>query len=493
MGIVINQSIKSSVVAYVGVLIGFINVLWLYTYFLSTEQIGLFRLIQSSSFLLATFGQVGLGSSVVKFFPSFKEEKGFLGAALIGTIIGFILLLITITVFKSALVNYFSNESALFIQYFSLTLTITLSLILFQVLEAFSRSLLNIVLPTLLRDIGIRLSTTVAVVCFGFDIISFDTALILVVCAYGLNALALLFYVGYSRKLGISFNFKFLKNGKFKEVLRYGLYSLLGAGGTQIILQIDSVMVSGMEGLDATGIYTIAFFIGIVIEMPKRAITQVSSVLISESFVKNDLAAIKKLYQQTSINQMIIGTLLLLGIWSNIENIYAFIPNREVYINGINVVLFIALGKLSDMIFGVNGEIIVMSRFFRFNVLAIAILAGTTIILNYYLIPVYGLEGAAIASFIAMLSFNVMKFIFLLVKFQLQPFTNKTLLFICIALVTILAESFVPRLDKALLDFAMRSVVITILLIIPTYGLKVSPEFNQLINNALRILKLKRV
>ena len=492
MGIVINQSIRSSVVAYLGVIIGFINVLWLYTYFFTPEQIGLFRLIQSSAFLLATFGQIGLGSSVIKFFPRFKEEKGFLGAAILGVFIGFGLLLIVTFVFKNAITNYFSSESALFIEYFRLTLAITLSLIFFQVLEAFSRSLMNIVLPTILRDLGLRIFISLAVVLYGFNLISFDWALYIVLIAYVLNASALLYYLAFHNGMGLSFNFNFLKNGELRKVLNYGSYSLLGAGGTQIILQIDSVMISGTEGLEATGIYTIAFFIGVVIEMPKRAITQVSSALISDSFTKNDLKAIHKLYKQTSINQLIIGTLLLLGIWSNIENVYAFIPDGELYINGINVVLFIALGKLSDMAFGVNGEIIVMSNYYRFNVIAISILAILTIVLNYYLIPLYGIEGAAMASFAAMLSFNLIKFIFVWLKFGLQPFSKKSLLFLLIIAFTLLGEYLLPAFNHELLDLVVRSLIITILLIVPTYYLKVSEEFNQVLESVFVKLGLKR-
>lgn len=493
MGIVINQSIKSSVVAYVGVAIGFVNVLWLYTTFLTAEQIGLFRLIQSSAFLLATFGQIGLGSSVVKFFPQFKEEKGFLGTALVGALIGFVLLLITTFLFKTGITTYFSSESALFVEYFGLTLAITLSLIFFQVLEAFCRSMLNIVLPTILRDLGLRVIISIAIFLYGFGLISFDLSLYLVLTAYAKNAIVLLLYISVKKNLGLSFNPGYLKGGKLKEVLHYGFYSLLGAGGTQIILQIDSVMVSGMEGLDANGIYTIAFFIGVVIEMPKRAITQVSSALISDSFSKKDMPAVQKLYQQTSINQMIIGSLLLLGIWSNIDNLYAFIPNGGIYSEGISVVLFIALGKLSDMIFGVNGEIIVMSKYYRFNVVAIGILAASTIVLNFYLIPIYGIEGAAIASFIAMLTFNLIKFIFVWVKFNLQPFSFKSLILLLIIAVTIIGESLLPKFDLLLLDLIIRSALITILLVLPTYYLKVSIEFNKVLESVFARIGLKRI
>lgn len=486
MGIVIKQSIRSSIIAYLGVAIGYVNVLWLYPYFLSTEQVGLFRLIQSSAYLLATIGQIGLGQSLVKFFPEQKGNKGFLSSILIGGILGFLLLSTIALVFRESIVSYFSKESALFVDYFQVTILVSFLIIQFQILEAFSRSLLRIVIPTLLRDIGLRVLTTLALILYGFEFISFQSLIYSLLGVYGLVFIGLAVHLRIQGHLPLKVSFGFLKKGVWKRILTFGLYSLIGAGGTQIILQIDSIMISGALGLEATGVYTIAFFIGVVIEMPKRAITQISSALLAQAFNKGDMAAVKKLYQQTSINQMIIGTLLLIGIWANLDSIYSFIPNNEAYLNGFNVVLFIALGKLSDMAFGTNGEIIVMSKYYRFNVLAVSLLAVLTIVLNLVLIPKYGIEGAAVASFISMLIFNILKFGFVWSKFRIQPFTYATIKFILIAGLTLLCNYVIPTIENIYLDIVFRSSVITVSLLVLTYVFKVSNEINGLLNSRLK-------
>ncbi|MFT6873283.1 MAG: O-antigen/teichoic acid export membrane protein [Roseivirga sp.] len=483
MGIVIKQSIRSSIIAYLGVAIGYVNVLWLYPYFLSTEQVGLFRLIQSSAYLLATFGQIGLGQSLVKFFPEQKGNKGFLSSILIGGVLGFVLLCVSALVFRESIVNYFSKESALFVDYFQVTLLVSFLIIQFQILEAFSRSLLRIVIPNLLRDIGLRVLTTLALILYGFEFISFQSLIYSLLGVYGLVFIGLAVHLRIQGHLPLKVSFGFLKKGVWKRILTFGLYSLIGASGTQIILQIDSIMISGALGLEATGVYTIAFFIGVVIEMPKRAITQISSALLAQAFNKGDMAAVKKLYQQTSINQMIIGSLLLIGIWANLDSIYSFIPNNEAYLNGFNVVLFIALGKLSDMAFGTNGEIVVMSKYYRFNVLAVSLLAVLTIVLNLILIPKYGIEGAAVASFISMLIFNILKFGFVWSKFKIQPFTLSTTKFILIAGLTLVINYAIPKLDNIYLDLLIRSSTITAVLIGLTYTLKISTELNQVLEN----------
>ncbi|WP_339606062.1 polysaccharide biosynthesis C-terminal domain-containing protein [uncultured Roseivirga sp.] len=481
MGIVIKQSIRSSVIAYIGVLIGYINVLWLFPYFLEADQIGLFRLIQSSAFLMATFGQFGLSSALVKFFPKLKDQKGFLSFIILGGVFGFVLFAAFTFLFKTEITTYFAKESGLFIEYFGITLLISFILIQFQLLEAYCRSLLKIVIPTLIRDIQLRLSVTVLVALYALNIITFNGLIQWLSGAYLLMVITVIFYLRQLKAFQLSFNFKFINTALLKQIMTYAVYMMIGAGGTQIVLQIDSIMVSGALGLDATGIYTIAFFIGVVIEMPKRSITQISAPLISQAFEKNDMPAVEKLYKQTSINQMIIGSLLLIGIWANLESLYSFIPNGEIYIQGINVVLFIGLGKLSDMIFGTNGEIIVMSKHYKFNVVAVGILAILTIALNLLLIPKYGIEGAAIASFLAMLTFNLSKFLFVWVKFKIQPFSLGSIKLLAIIGLVLWVNQWIPKMEQMLLDIVIRSAAITILLVGLTIGLKVSEEVNSLV------------
>lgn len=485
MGIVIKQSIRSSIIAYIGVLIGYFNLMWLFPYFMSAEQVGLMRLIQVSASLLATFGQVGLPQTIVRFFPEYKEEKSFFSFVRLAGLLGFLVLILLASIFKTPIVNYFSDKSELFVEYFNFTLLITFFLIQFQIMEAFSRSHLKTIFPTFVRDVQLRILTTVIVVLFGLGIISFDGMITILILVYASLVVTMMIFFGREKMLRSGLDFSFLKNGHLKKIGRFGMYSLLGAGGTQIVYQIDSVMVSGNQGLNSTGIYAIGFFIGIVIEMPKRSILQVVMPLISQSFQKRDMAHVKTLYRQSSINQFIIGGLLLLGIWSNIDNVYALIPNKEVYLAGMTVVLYIGLGKLSDMLFGPNGEIIVMSRYYRVNVVLVVFLALATIVLNYLLIPLYGIDGAAIASLVAMLSFNIIKFFFVWARFKIQPFTSKTLIYAGILATAYFINAQIPKSDSIVLDIIIRSGIITLVVLLPTYFLKVSNEFNQLIRQAL--------
>src|SRR5690606_36662766 len=160
--------------------------------------------------------------------------------------------------------------------------------------------------------------------------------------------------------------------------------------------KIDSLMVTSMIGLDANAIYSIGFAMAVVIEMPRRAISQVIMPVIAEKFSQNQTGEIDALYKRVAVNQSLLSILIFLLIWVNVDNLYSFIPNQEVYQTGKWVVLLISLGKLSDIIFSVNGEIIIFSKYYLFNITATVLMSIVIIILNLLLIPEYGIEGAAL-------------------------------------------------------------------------------------------------
>ena len=120
-----------------------------------------------------------------------------------------------------------------------------------------------------------------------------------------------------------------------------------------------------------------------------------------------------------------------------------------------------------------------------------AVLAVLTILLNLWLIPLFGIEGAAVASFLAMLTFNLTKYIFVWYKFGIQPFNSKTLVLLAIAAGALILNSLVVPFNNPLLDLLLRSTMIAFFVLGLAYWLKVSDEFNNLIHQVLEKLNLR--
>jgi O-antigen/teichoic acid export membrane protein len=187
-----------------------------------------------------------------------------------------------------------------------------------------------------------------------------------------------------------------------------------------------------------------------------------SDALIAKSFEFERIDEVKKIYKQSSINQLILGCFVFLLVILNLDNIYQIMPAGETYKSGATVVLLIGLSKLIDMGFGVNSEIIVSSKLYKVNIYFVLILAVLTVSLNIWLIPIYGLTGAAFASLLAVLIFNLLKLIFIWSYLKFQPFSLHTLSVIGITLSCYFIAQFVPILENVYLNTLWVSAIIAL-------------------------------
>jgi O-antigen/teichoic acid export membrane protein len=466
MGIVIRQSIFTSVISYLGVIIGYINLLYLYPKFLDVEQIGLLRTLQDAAILFVPFAQLGLAHSITRFYPQFNKSResasAFITMILVFSLAGFAIFWIMFSLAENQIVAFFSERANDITAYLNLILWLTFLLLLTTLLETYSRSLLRVALPSLLREVGIRFLQAILVSLYFLEVINFHFFLIYNVGIYAITLSLLIINLSISKRFELHFDFSFIKIERLKELLRFSTLSFVGTSSMIILGKVDSLMVAGLLGFASNAIYTTAFYMATVIEIPKRAILQTTMPLISEAFERNDFKEIDNIYKKVSLNQLIIGSLLLIGVWANLDNIFALVPKGEVFEAGAFVVLLIGLGKLIDMFFGPSSEIIVLSKYYAFNIVVVLVLAVTVILLNLLLIPRYGITGAAMGSTVALLLFNMVKFVFIYWKFNLQPFSLSTFKVLGIALVTIGLNTLLPDISNVFIDIAYRSVVITV-------------------------------
>jgi O-antigen/teichoic acid export membrane protein len=160
-------------------------------------------------------------------------------------------------------------------------------------------------------------------------------------------------------------------------------------------------------------------------------------------------------------------------------------PNGDIYRTGWWVVVIVGAGKLVDMAAGVNSEIIVMSRYYKSNLYFILVLAIMNISLNLFLIPEYGLVGAATGSAISLVVFNLLKYVYIKYQFGYQPFTLQTGAVIVIGTAAFFASWLLPRLDVVLLDILIRSAIVTLIFVGSILLFNLSPEIRKLATSLL--------
>jgi O-antigen/teichoic acid export membrane protein len=464
MGKVAKQSIQTTIFSYIGVVIGYFNVLWLYPYAMDASELGTFRTIQDLGLLFVPFAQLGVGHGITRYFPKLEHNKSaFLSYSLMIAVAGFLLVSILFIGLRTQIIGLFAANSPEVVDFLGVVLLITLFALLNSILDSYSRSYLKIAIPTFFREVFLRLLTGCLVGAYLLKWISFPQVMNGLVLVYGLALAGVLIYLIWLRVLTFDLNWKTFPKGFRSSFVQFSLITFLATAASTLIMKIDSIMVSSMISLEANAIYTIAFSMALVIELPRRAISQVIMPVVADHFANEKLAEINVLYKQVSNRQLYVCILLFIGIWANIDAVYSFIPNREIYMTGKSVVFLIGLGKLFDVAFSINSEILVFSKFFRFNLILTIAMSALIILLNLILIPIFGIEGAAGASAIVMLLFNLVKYLFLKIRLGLEPFSKETLKILGVGILTFNSARFVTLDASPIENLIFTSLVVLIL------------------------------
>jgi O-antigen/teichoic acid export membrane protein len=82
------------------------------------------------------------------------------------------------------------------------------------------------------------------------------------------------------------------------------------------------------------------------------------------------------------------------------------------------------------------------------------------IAVNYWLIPIYGIEGAAIGSASVMLAFNLIKYGYLKIKLHLDPFSYETLKILFVGVMIFVLRDFYLDGVHPLLMAGIKSILI---------------------------------
>ena len=431
MGLVVRQSFKSTLVTYVGVALGALNLLYFFPRYLNPELIGIRELLLGVALSLSIFTQLGLQSAMSRFFPYFQDEErehnGFLLFSLGVGSVGFLLFGGLFWAMRDLWQGLFAANSPEANRYWWMILPLTGLIMLQNILEIWARLHLRIVVNALLREILLRSGLTVLTLAFGHGYLGWDAFLWGICGTYAALVVLLARYLHLMGVLCLDPSRIRVRRALRPLMIRYSLWMIIGGAGVVIAERIDGLMLAWLTGLAATGIYSLSFFVGTIIEMPRRSVSQIAGTLITHAWKSKDYATLAKLHGQAALNQMLIGGMLLVLVWTHVEALFDLMPNGDIYKAGKWVVLWIGLARWFDMSNGLNSEIILNSPYYRFNLASILFLGLVSFGANYLMIPRYGLTGAAAGSTLSILLFNGLKGGFLWFKLRIQPFGRNTL------------------------------------------------------------------
>jgi O-antigen/teichoic acid export membrane protein len=507
MGVVVRQSIKGSIMNYLGVIVGFFTTFFIVTKYLTTEEVGLTRVLVDASILLSGLAQLGTSTSAMRYYPYFKDEKerdhGFFGWSVIIPFVGFIIFSILFFVFKQPIENYFSQNSELFVDYIYFVIPMSFFMTYLLVFETNSNLLMRIVIPKFIREVGIRIMTLVVYLLYAFDIINLDGMVISLCITYGIATLLNIIYLFSLKKVSFKIEPAYVSKWLRKDFIFYTLFLIATSLAGNLIPVLNTFFVSGKLGLAVAGINTIAVYIASIVEIPYRSLAAISRPHISQGIKDNNMLEVNNMTKNVSLHQFMASMFIFFLIWINIDLVYALIPNGNVYDEAKFVVLILSAVKIINTSLNVGATVLSYSKYYYYSLIFTVILTATAIYMNIKLIPIWGMEGAALASLISYIVYYTFLLTFVNWKIKVSPLSMKELytVIIILSLFTIdwllqtymskhLISMFGVELIGKILDSVVRTSLLSIIGIVIIYKSRISKQVNDIIDKFLSMLKL---
>lgn len=507
MGVVVRQSIKGAIMNYLGVIVGFFTTFFIVTKYLTTEEVGLTRVLVDASILLSGLAQLGTSTSAMRYYPYFKDEKerdhGFFGWSVIIPFVGFIIFSILFFVFKQPIENYFSQNSELFVDYIYFVIPMSFFMTYLLVFETNSNLLMRIVIPKFIREVGIRLMTLVVYLLYAFDVINLDGMVISLCLTYGIATVLNIIYLFSLKKVSFKIEPAYVSKWLRKDFIFYTLFLIATSLAGNLIPVLNTFFVSGKLGLAVAGINTIAVYIASIVEIPYRSLAAISRPHISQGMKDNNMLEVNNMTKNVSLHQFMASMFIFFLIWINIDLVYSLIPNGNVYDEAKFVVLILSVVKIINTSLNVGATVLSYSKYYYYSLLFTIILTVTAIYMNIKLIPIWGMEGAALASLVSYIVYYAFLLTFVNWKIKVSPLSMRELYTVIIILSlfgidwllqTYMSEHLISifniELIGKILDSAVRTLLLSVLGIVIIYKSRISKQVNDIIDKFLSMLKL---
>ncbi len=490
MGVVKRQGIKRSAVTLVGSIIGMLNTVFIYTTFLQKEELGFIVTLVSLGTLIAPFVYLSAPAIATKYFPYFsdgKKNNGFLFLLIALGLFGSFLFLILnfIPLFQTTFYSKYIEENPFFTDMIPY-LPILVSGMAFQgIFYNYVVNFKRIVVPEIIINLNQKIIYPLLCISFFYQLINFESLSKFYVFIFLFNTICLIGYTFWLGEFKFSFKINFPSQVSKKEMLMYGVMSFFSTLGSFAISEIDKLMISGILSFGETGVYTISLFIANVIAMPGHSLFLIATPLISQQMKNYDLASIDSIYKKTSVIGSWACMLIFMGVLLTVNDLFDLMPEGDVYRAGIIIIPVIGASKLVDVLFSVNAHIIQYSKYYYVNTISIVGLGVLNFFLNLSFIQAFGLIGAAWASLISITVYNISRGLFIYYKFGLQPFNNKSIYVILIAISLAGAISIIPSTSFSILNIFIKGGLFVLLYLLLSYKLNISKDINELIESSI--------
>ncbi|WP_431108898.1 polysaccharide biosynthesis C-terminal domain-containing protein [Winogradskyella poriferorum] len=484
MGIVLNQSFKNTISTYIGFGIGAINTLFLYTNFLTDEYYGLVAFVLSAANIMMPFMAFGVHNAIIKYYSTFKTKNSINSFLTLMLFLPFVFIIPAMIIgFLSyeSISRLLSNENNIAGNYLWHIFVLAVAMAYFEIFFAWSKVQLKTVFGNVMKEIFHRVCIMILLFLVYLEWLTAEQFILALVGVYVLRMMIMKLYA-YSVRFP---KLKFETINGLSNIIKYALLMIIAGSVAMLILDIDKFMIGLMlEDIEQVAYYSVAIFIATVIAVPQRSMHQIMMPLTAKYLNDKDITSLENLYKRSSISLLVISGFIFLLIILNINELYKILP--EEFTGGLFVVLLVSLAKLYDNSLGNNNAILFNSDYYKMVLFFGVLLAVLAIVLNFIFIPIYGIEGSAFATFLAVVVYNTIKIVFVKQKLNVQPFSISTLKIVLLLLMMILTMYFWEFPFHPMVNIALKSVIVLIVYFILVLKMNISEDISMQIKKYLR-------
>lgn len=369
---------------------------------LGSYEYGLLSLgIAIISFFIA-FSLLGLDEGVIRFVSFYRGKneqallKGTILTALKTVLNSSLFFAVLLIVFSDFISNIFDEYELVKVLFFMAIILPfgALSNIFLVSFRAFQKPEYEVIFKELLEK-SLRLVLTLILIALGFKLTG---ALI----GLSLAAIIMFFlvFITFNKKIFNIFSKEIQEQGNKKELLNYSLPLMLKNFMWFIIAWTDLLMIGYFKTTSDVGIYNVALPTSNLIIVPIYGIMYLFFPIISELYGKNNLTEIKEIYKKISKYSLLMNIPIFIIISLLSEDIISALFGKE-YVKAALPLTILSIGYLLFSLSDISMNILSVLKRTKTIFCIIATFALSNVVLNYFLIPKYGIVGAGIATSIS--------------------------------------------------------------------------------------------
>jgi O-antigen/teichoic acid export membrane protein len=434
----------------------------LYTKFLTPDQYGIISVVTSLISFISIFYNFGMSSTWSRFFFDFKdhshEQKTFLG--------NIILFIITVGIISSVIFSFFGKN---IFEYFAPGIDFY-PYILLAIWSSFFLNFFNIQLEiyrirqksfkyagySLAKFIGTVALTVIAIAVYKFGALGKVMSEFVVIILTAVFALMML-----ARDMQINFNPKLLKKAIF-----FAFPLFLHQLSSLTYLVADKFFLVNHNGLSDTGIYNISFQFGSIMSLIVSSI-QLSWYTFFMNATKKDPNEVRPVFSRLTTYYIIATLLIGMSIVFYADEVIRIFTTKEYY-GAVSLIPVFVFGFFFQGLYYIEvTKLYYNKKFVKYLPLISFISAIANILLNYFLVPIYGTQGAAFASLFTMVVLYIATLVFSQKAYRTHYELKRIGLLVIVVIVLTSSKFIIQSLDY---NFYLLTLFKTLILVLfPLY------------------------